>query len=152
MTWLTNYVLPMLITILSGVLVYMLGELLNTIWLNPLQEYKNIKSNIAKKLVFYANVYSNVSNLENSNTEWGKLQLKASDELRWLASELEGFIQTLSWIKIGIPKKANLKKVVGLLILLSNSMFDSNQFHQNKENRNVVSQIRHLMKIYECNH
>ena len=56
MCWFTNYVLPTLITVISGVLVYMFGELLNTIWLRPLQEYKNIKSNIAKCLVFYGSL------------------------------------------------------------------------------------------------
>ena len=44
MDWIVNYVLPMLITVISGVLVYMCGELLNTIWLKPLQDYKLLKN------------------------------------------------------------------------------------------------------------
>ena len=148
MCWFTNYVLPTLITVISGVLVYMFGELLNTIWLRPLQEYKNIKSNIAKSLVFYANVYTNVLGANEQSEEWKKLHFEASDKLRWLAAELEGFIQTLSWIKIGIPKKTSLKDAAGLLILLSNSVFGPDQFRQNKENHDTADEIRCLLKIY----
>lgn len=149
MDWIVNYVLPMLITVISGVLVYMCGELLNTIWLKPLQDYKLLKNNIAKQLVFYANVYTNVSDGKNENEAYINLRLEVSDKLRWLACELEGFIQTLSWVKIGIPKKADLKDAVGELILLSNSLFDSNRFSQNRENRRVANRIRELLKIYD---
>ena len=147
MDWFVNYVLPVLITVISGVLVYMSGELLNTIWLRPLQEYKIIKSSIAKNLVFYANVYTNTSDGMIENEEWKKLRSDASDKLRWLAAELDGFIQTLSFIKIGIPKKVALKKGSGLLIFLSNSMYDPNRFNQGKENRDVANEIRGLLKI-----
>ena len=148
MSWFINYVLPGLITVISGVLVYMLGELLNTIWLRPLQEYKSIKSSIAKNLVFYANVYTNVLTGDEKNEKWENLHFDASDKLRWSAAELEGFIQTLSWIKIGIPKRANLTEAVSSLILLSNSVFGPYRFQKNKENHDIADKIRGLLEIY----
>ena len=146
--WFVNYVLPIIITVISGVMVYMFGELLNTIWLNPLQEYKNLKREIAKWLLFYANIYSNVLNDNDSSEDWIKLHFVASDKLRSLASDLEGFIQVLSWVKIGIPKKSDLKSAASSLILLSNCMFDSNPTKQSKENHNMADDIREKLNIY----
>lgn len=148
MDWFVNYVLPTLVTVVSGVLVYLLGELLNTIWLKPLHDFKDIKSRIAKHLVFYANVYTNVLEINESDGEWKRLHSEAGDKFRWLAAELEGFIQTLSRLKLGIPKKANLKEATSNLILLSNCMFDPNPFKQNRENRETANEIRRLLKIY----
>ena len=146
--WFVKYVLPTLITVLSGVFVYLLGELLNTIWLKPLHDFKGIKSEIAKNLVFYSNVYTNVLGIDEQVGKWKELHTEASDKLRWLAAELEGFIQTLSWLKIGIPKKADLSSAVANLILLSNCMFDQEPQEQNKENREIEKKIRCLLKIY----
>ena len=148
MAWFINYVLPTLITVLSGVLVYLLGELLNAIWLKPLHDFKGIKSEIAKQLVFYANVYTNVLDGREDDGAWKQLHSEASDKLRWLSAELEGFIQTLSWLKIGIPKKSRLKEAAAKLILLSNCLFDPTPHKQNRENRETANEIRRLLKIY----
>ena len=150
MEWLINYVLPTLITVISGVLVYLLGELLNTVWLKPLWDFKNIKSEIAKHLVFYANVYTNVLDYSETDGDWKQLHFVASDKFRWLAAELEGFIQTLSWLKIGIPKIAELDNAVDNLILLSNCMFNPNTHEQNSKNGVVANEIRRSLRIYGC--
>ena len=60
MEWFVNYVLPSLMTVISGVIVYLLGQYFHIIWLIPLQEYKKIRSKIAHELLLYANIYSNV--------------------------------------------------------------------------------------------
>ena len=38
MEWVVNYLLPPLTTILSGVIVYLLGQYVHVVWLIPLQE------------------------------------------------------------------------------------------------------------------
>lgn len=48
-----------LITVVSGVLVYIIGEILQTVWLTPLQKFKAIKHDIAVTLTFYARIYTN---------------------------------------------------------------------------------------------
>lgn len=46
--------ITILITVVSGVLVYIIGEILQTVWLTPLQKFKAIKHDIAVTLTFYA--------------------------------------------------------------------------------------------------
>ena len=50
MEWFVNYVLPSITTIVSGVVVYLLGQYFYTVWLMPLQEYKKIKDNTTRLL------------------------------------------------------------------------------------------------------
>ena len=49
-----------IITVISGVLVFIIGQILKEIWLTPLQEYKKLKSKISFSLSYYAQYYSNV--------------------------------------------------------------------------------------------
>ena len=37
-----SYLITCVLTIVSGVLVYIIGEIVQTIWLHPLQKYKEI--------------------------------------------------------------------------------------------------------------
>ena len=53
-------------------------------------------------------------------------------------SELEGFIQTLSRLKLGIPKKANLKEATSNLILLSKSRVFLNSLNSKKFIKNLL--------------
>ena len=148
MDWFINYVLPMILTVVSGVLVFLIGEMLNVVWLQPLNVYKIIKKDIAKALTYYANIYTNVIDPTEKNESWKQEHINASNQLRELSCELEGFIQTLSWIKIGIPKKQKLKEATELLMYLSNCMFDPHKYQQNVDNKNTATEIRKLLKIY----
>ena len=79
MEWLVNYVVPSFTTILSGVVLYLLGQYFHIIWLIPLQEYKKIRSEIARKLLLYANVYSNVVRSDEKFEEWKKEHISATN-------------------------------------------------------------------------
>ncbi len=148
MDWFINYVLPMILTVVSGVLVFLIGEMLNVVWLQPLNAYKVIKKEVAKSLSYYANIYTNVIAPTEKNESWKQEHINAADQLRELSCELEGFIQTLSWIKIGIPKKQKLKEATESLMYLSNCMFDPYKYQQNVHNKNTAIKIRKLLKIY----
>lgn len=56
---LTSNFYAILATVVSGVLVYIIGEVLQTIWLSPLQKYKQIKHDVAVALSYHARVYIN---------------------------------------------------------------------------------------------
>ena len=47
-----SYLITCVLTIVSGVLVYIIGEIVQTIWLHPLQKYKEIKHDIEVSLSF----------------------------------------------------------------------------------------------------
>ena len=148
MEWFINYLLPLLTTILSGVTVYLLGQYFHVVWLVPLQEYKKIRAKIACKLLLYANVYCNVVKNDEKSVEWKQEHIEVMDELRILAAELEGYIQTLYWFKIGVPSKKKLSRAVSNLVRLSNSCIDPYPIEQSQRNRHQADEIRKLLKIY----
>lgn len=151
MEWFIEYVLPMITTVISGVIVYLIGQYFHVIWLNPLQEYKRIRAEIARQLLLYANVYTNVIGYDEECESRKEKHIDVSNELRKLAASLEGYIQTLYWFKIGIPSKKKLSKVVSSLVFLSSSCFVDYTPHQNQSNRNEANAIRKLLKIYQYN-
>lgn len=140
------------LTVVSGVIVYIIGEVLQTIWLSPLQKYKEIKHDVAVALTYYARDYSNV--IDTSDDEKGKLRvIEVSNKLRMVSCELTGYIETLSWIKIGIPPKADLKEAAECLMGLSNSLSTPHKCPEaaddyNKRNRKIAKKICSLMGMY----
>jgi hypothetical protein len=139
-------------TVISGVIVFIIGQILTTVWLHPLQNYKDLKQKIAEKLSFYARDYTNVIDLAKASEKEKMIYADASDDLRQLSCELTGFIETLSWIKIGIPRRKNLKKAADKLMLLSNSFFSPYNVTPNSKNNQLnhdtANEIRRLMKMY----
>ena len=148
MEWFSNYFLPLFTTILSGVVIYLLGQYFYVVWLIPLQEYKKIRAEIARKLLLYANVYSNVVKCDEFSEELRKEHIEVMDQLRILAAELEGYIQTLYWFRLGIPSKKKLSQVVSSIVLLSNSCIDPYPTQQSKMNHDEANKIRKLLQIY----
>ena len=47
------------LTVISGVLVFLFGQLFNEYCLKPIQKYKNLRAQIACALTYYAMYYSN---------------------------------------------------------------------------------------------
>jgi hypothetical protein len=122
--------IEIVVTVVSGVLVYLAGLLVNEIWLSPLQQYKKIKQAISYNLTFYANMYTNVIDLADKDVVRIESYKKAGDELRRLASELRGFIQILSWFKPMMPSKKALWEASRCLIGLSNGFFCAYNTHE----------------------
>ena len=132
MEWFVNYLLPPFTTILSGVMVYLLGQYFHVVWLIPLQEYKKIRTEIARKLLLYANVYANVVRGDEKSEQWKNEHIQVMDQLRILAAELEGYIQTLHWFKLGIPSKKKLSQAVLLQSFLSSMSLSSSAIRKSR--------------------
>jgi len=144
-------ILAILITVISGVLVYIIGEIIHEVWLEPLRQYKEIKSEVSYSLTYYANLYSNVIDLADKHKKAIKTYSQASDQLRVLAAKLRGFIETLSWFKPLIPSRETLYSASKELIGLSNSFFCPYHTHEIRsqclENRDQANEIRKLLSI-----
>ena len=139
-----------LITIVSGVVVFIIGQYLFSMWILPLQKYKELRQKISFCLTYYAQYYSNV--IDNRiDTLLPKVQpyLTGADEIRKLASELRGFSETISWFHIGIPKKEILFDTSANLIGLSNSFFAAKDCIQitNKHNQIRTEKIRKNLEM-----
>ncbi|WP_316607199.1 hypothetical protein [uncultured Ruminococcus sp.] len=139
------------ITLLSGVIVFILGQILFTLWITPLQKYREIKQKIAYHLTYQARYYSDPA-LKVDKANRDELD-KASNELRDIASELQGFIEIMPFIHIGIPSKNDLLETSKNLIGLSNGLFAwrSNKDIQIEQNRKLVNDIRKRIKLQDNN-
>jgi len=136
--------------IISGVAVFLIGEIIVRFFLGPLHRFKEIKGEIASILLFHANNYGQqYAKLEEilgteggdervineriaSAKRWNDDLSKASDETRSVAAKLisvaEGipFYKALAFIKV-VPDKKSILEAKKHLIGLSNS-FAPNQF------------------------
>ena len=144
--------ITILITVGSGVLVYIIGEILQTVWLTPLQKFKAIKHDVAVTLTFYSRIYTNIIDAAHSTMSDREEYSEVSDKIRNLSCELKGYIETLSWIKIGIPSKKKLFEAADLLMILSNSLFSPYDVapttQDNRENKDVANQVFALLGMY----
>lgn len=147
-------IVSIIVTVISGVLVFIIGQILTSIWLTPLRQYKELKKEVVYKLSYYANLYSNVIDLADySDSDKFVEEFKlASDELRKLSCSLKGFAETISWFRIGIPNQKTINDAADLIMLLSNSFFtpyNTGENHrQNRENYCTAKEIFKKLKCY----
>lgn len=138
------------LTVLSGVIVFVLGQVYLENIVKPNARFRNLKGQIQCDLVFYANKYSNP--LEYGHTyDGGTLERyrQAEEGLRKLASEIRGFIEIRRWYNFSIPADSDLKKVSSNLIGLSNSLWSNSRHTQDtiRENQEYVQIIRNTLKL-----
>lgn len=143
--------LTIIVTVISGVIVFVFTELFKEMVIEPLRKYREIKCKIAKNLIFYANFYSNpldINKIEKDNPLYQKY-VDASNEIRILAAELGGYIETISWFHPGVPRKEKLSSAYAELIGLSNSFFlTSSETDIYTRNINHVNAVRKKVGLY----
>lgn len=118
------------ITVLSGVLVYILSQLFTEFILRPIQDYKKLKGKVAKELVFYAHYYSNPQKIGTAQDfpAWKA----AGEAMRELASEVSAFAEIkplYPFAFYAIPTKKRLLDAARHLMGMSNDFFISGDGH-----------------------
>lgn len=76
------------ITVVSGVLVFILGQLFIEFIMKPIQEFKDIRARVSWALVYYANIYCNPQDKQKES----KKHNVAGEKLRMLAADLQAFV------------------------------------------------------------
>ena len=115
----------LVVAVVGGVLVYVLGDIINSLYIGPIKKYNDLRSEICFCLIEYANMYNNPC---HSNEQYQELDgyKKAHEELRKLGSKLLSFAQERKFIaSVFIPKKTILDKAASYLIFLSNNLVRS---------------------------
>lgn len=117
----------LLITIISGVGVYVFSQWYTEFILQPIKEYKQLKAKVAKQLILHAQYYCNpwAYGAEGDCAAWKF----ASQEIRELAAEVAAFAEikpSQMLVFYAMPCKKNLLEAQYYLIGLSNSFFTSN--------------------------
>jgi len=101
------------LTIISGVLVFILSQYIVEFILKPLIKYKQVIAKIDNKLKFYANIITNPPLSSGSIDDY----IIAQKEIRDLSCDLESTYKSLLIFK---PNKKTIAKVAKDLIWLSN--------------------------------
>ena len=141
-----SQLITVLLTVVSGVLVFVVGQIVLECYIKPLQEYHKIKSEIGFLLLYYANVFMNPIDIDRwgSLSEWeDKNYSEASNKLREAAAKLEGFKQQ----KVFFIKKSRIEEAEKGLIGLSNSLFYSDDYKQLNHNQQLDENIRRELHL-----
>lgn len=143
--------LTILGTVISGVLVFVLCQIIVQKYIKTYEEYKTLKGKVAFLLVMYANLYCNPINVLNVEDE-DKIEKRkqAGIETRILAAELSAFQERVEKGGVGIPSKDKLIRAASELIFLSNSFFvhpDESITTASKNNRECADKIKEALSI-----
>lgn len=106
-------------TVLSGTLVFVLGQILQKFILEPFQEYKKTIGKIDNRLKFYSNILTNAGFDKKTIVE-------ITDAMRNLSCDLEANYKQIPlskfFSKIGVlEKKDDIAEAARFLISISNS-------------------------------
>ena len=129
--------------IISGVLIFVIGQIIEKFILDPIQQYKKVVGAVDNRLKFYSNILT-------SSGFGDELIVEITDSIRILSCELEASYKP-------IPLKLFLSKIKAVetnkdvaaaakgLIFLSNAGGRRDSGVEKCENR--IEQIRKLLKI-----
>lgn len=125
-------------TIISGVLVFILSQILMEKVLKPREKFKNIKGKIFYLITLYANLIFNPCRLKDEDKDIRNNYKEASIEIRKIASEFAGLIESHPII----CKKKKYNDIVSNLIGISNGLFEiDSEFKTIEENRKCVNYV-----------
>lgn len=116
--------LQIFFTVLSGVTVFVLGQIFVKMVLDPIQELNKRKGDIADALIFYANVTNRYPGIKKDELEKAKLVYRQK------ASQLLARAHMLKWYKLWglwgmVPDRKDIAAASQHLIGLSNNVLDN---------------------------
>lgn len=112
------------VTIFSGVLVYVIGQIIVKLIIDPVNDLKKAMSGIVYDMVFYGNLLSQPSHSRGEMDEVCKVMRQHSSLLHAATHLIPGY-QYIYRLFV-LPSPENIKKVTGKLIFLSNGYAPSN--------------------------
>jgi hypothetical protein len=130
-------------TILSGVVVFVLGQFALRLIVDPLQEFSKIRGEINSTLIYYANFIS------NPGTGSSEKQNQISDNLRKLSGQLMASVNSIKLymflfrLRLAPCSLDDVVKSARKLIFLSNSV---HQGH-GRENSEAISNLMRYLKL-----
>jgi len=112
------------LTVFSGVITFVLGQLVIKLLVDPVQDFRKAVADIALALIEYANVYA------NPGVAGGEIEKKVSEEFRRLSSRLNAQMYLIPCYPItakifGLPSRKKVVDAASSLIGLSNGVFQS---------------------------
>ncbi|RQM70881.1 hypothetical protein [Aeromonas hydrophila] len=134
------------LTIIAGTCTFVFGQIFLKLYIEPIQTYKTVISEIADKLILYANIYANPKTLEDPR------QAETCKEFRILSSKLQASMHLVPSYGLmakvfGLPSIENVAKASKNLIRLHNG-HDHVLANQGILNCYSAQKIRQALNIY----
>ncbi len=135
------------LTILSGVLVYVIGQVVLKILLEPVQEMRRSIGNISHSLLYYANIIANPGVTDKEKID------DASTHLRSLSSEIQSHLYLVPMYDrtarlFRLPNRDEVMDAAKMLIGLSNSLHTAASENIYEKNAKRVAKICDALDIY----
>jgi len=133
-------------TIISGVSVFVLGQILLKLVVEPIQNLRKEIFLTLNDLIYYANIIS------NPNANSSEMYKEASQKLRQHASNLASKVSIIPfyilWVMLGIlPPKENIFQAKLYLIGISNALYSS-KYNDGMKNSEKSEEIQKLLNTY----
>lgn len=124
------------VTILGGVLVLVIGQLVVRLFVEPIHEQAKLRGEIYVSLTLYKNVYGGAKLHGEERVH------EASHTLRNQASQLRASLWIIRWYRLWqclslVPRRENVIKASTYLIFLSNSMYTPDYAVIEERHRNI---------------
>lgn len=138
--------LTVFLTVLSGVITYVAGQIIIKLIIDPVQEMKNTIGQISHALIEHANVIS------NPGVPSQEVMHETSKHLRKLSSKLQSHLYLIPKYNMIakvflLPKQEKILEASSSLIGLSNSLFRQSE-HVYEHNSNRVENICDSLGIF----
>jgi len=137
--------MELFLTIIAGVSVFAIGQIVLKLIIEPIQEFKKTISLIAHDLILYANVYT------SPGAQGDEKQAEMSQQMRKLSSMLRSNMCLIpkydkTRILFGLPKRKDVSEAAGKLIAISNCNISN--CDKGIENARRAQHIREALGIY----
>lgn len=149
MTELEKILYTAVVTIIGGVCIFVIGQLLSKFIIEPIYEQRNAIGAIADALIFYSRLYVNPGPIRDKELGTIKVlpeQTEAEDALRQHASKLMARTQAIPlyrlWAKLKLVRsKENILEAHKNLIYLSNSIVQRDRKENKMSRTNIVQAL-----------
>jgi len=138
--------ITVLLTVLSGVLTYVIGQIILKIIIEPVQDMKKTIGQISHSLIEHANV------IQNPGVPSEETMHKTSQHLRMLSSQIQAHLYLVPKYKFTafifrLPSQKQVLEAAKNLIGLSNSVFRASE-NTHEYNSKRVEKICDSLSIY----
>ena len=134
------------LTVLSGVLIYILGQITMKLVIEPILDLRKLRGEIADALFFYANIYFNpqISAPEETQAA-GKAFRQQASQLMARSFAIPGYwVWSLFCL---VPKQLDVTEASRLLTGLSNGVLEPHDAKSGDDNQKRAKRIKELLKL-----
>lgn len=133
--------MDIIVAIITGVAVFVLGQLLIRFVIQPLQDFKKVIAKVSHVLIYYADVYSNPGGSRRMMIAETRKALRDSASLLRSRTVVIPFYTVFSWLR-WVPTRHDINQASGSLIGLSNSLVNGDVQYNATKRETIKKSLR----------